>query len=62
MKPWSFGGFGQLPPAAFALAAMSSTAARLSQDRHSSTSVDLRASATGLLVKPWKKGSVSSIT
>ena len=61
MKPWSTRALGVLPPAATAFATSASTSARLSQDSAISTSVLLRASATGSFVNPWKKGSTSSI-
>ncbi len=50
MKPWSTGALGVVAPAATAWATSASTSARLSHDKAISTSVLLRASATGSLV------------
>src|ERR1043166_4355638 len=62
MKPWSLEGFGTEPPAARAYATNSSTFARLSQDKHTRTSVLLVASQIAFLVKVLKKLSTSSMT
>jgi hypothetical protein len=62
MKPWSCAGIGVVAPAATAFLTMSSTAALLSHERATITSVLLRASAIGFGVKVLKNGSTRSIT
>src|SRR5258706_5236057 len=62
MNPWSCGWLYVEPPAATALPTISSTPARLSSDRHSSTSVLFVASQIGFGVKARNLSCVSSMT